>query len=68
MRAPTLSTAPTPTVISPPYAQNHLPIGAPLAASIECHRVTISATPSSSDAIGENPNDLLSLSLSVLSR
>jgi hypothetical protein len=62
---PPLSTTPTSTPISPPRARNHLPIGAPLAASIERRRVSISTAPPPSGAIGENHNDLLSLSLSL---
>jgi hypothetical protein len=45
MIAPSLSPAPTLALISHPRAQNHLPIGAPPAASIEHRRVAISAAP-----------------------
>jgi hypothetical protein len=62
MRTPSLSTAPTSAPISPPRARNHLPIRAPLNASVEHRRVVIFATLSLSGAIGDNPNDLLSLS------
>jgi hypothetical protein len=68
MRAPTLSIAPTSAPISPPRTQNHLLIRAPSVASVERHRVIISAAPPSSGAIGENPDNLLllfSLSLSL---
>jgi hypothetical protein len=61
MRAPLLSTAPIPAPISPPHVQNHLPIEAPPSVSIEHRRVAIS-TPLC-DAMDENPDDLLSLSL-----
>jgi hypothetical protein len=65
MKAPPLSTAPTPAPISPPHAQDHLPIGAPPDASVERCRMAISAAPPPCGAIGENLNDLLSLSLSL---
>jgi hypothetical protein len=76
MRVPSLSIAPTPTPISYPRTWNHLSIEAPPAASVERNRVVISAAPSSSDDIGENPrrpplspsyhNDLPSLRAAVL--
>jgi hypothetical protein len=59
-----LSTAPIPALISPPRAQNHLPIGAQSAASVEHPCVTISAALPPCGTIGENPNNVLSLSLS----
>jgi hypothetical protein len=68
MRAPPLSSAPTPAPISPPCTRNHLPIEAPPTASVERHRVAISTASPPSDVIGKNPNDLHSLSLSELSR
>jgi hypothetical protein len=61
LRAPPLSTASIPALISPPRARNHLPIEAPPAASVERYRVAISTAPSPSGAMGENPDDLLSL-------
>jgi hypothetical protein len=62
MRAPPLSTSSTPAPISPAHARNHLPIGAPLATSVERRRVVISAAPPPSDVIGEKSDDLLILS------
>jgi hypothetical protein len=59
MRAPTLAP------ISPPRVRNHFPIRAPPDNSIERHRVVISAAPPPSGVIGENPDDLRSLSLSL---
>jgi hypothetical protein len=57
-----------PAPISPPRAWNHLPIGAPLTAFVEHHRVVILATTSKwHDTIGENSDDL-SLPLSELSQ
>jgi hypothetical protein len=53
-----LSTVPTLAPISPPPAQNHLPVEAPPTASVERRRVPISTTPPLSGVIGENPNDL----------
>jgi hypothetical protein len=64
MRAHPLSTALTATLISSSHARNHLPIGAPLLASVERRHVAISVAPPPSGAIGENPDDLFSLSLS----
>jgi hypothetical protein len=64
MREPSLSTAPTLAQISLPRAQNHLPIGPPSTTSIERRHVTISAALPPSGAIDENPDTLLSLSLS----
>jgi hypothetical protein len=58
MKAPPLSTISTPASIFLPHVRNHLSIGAPPAASIERHRVVISAAPPPSDGIGENPDDL----------
>jgi hypothetical protein len=63
-RTPPLSTALTPTPISPPRARNNLPIGAPPATSFERCRVTIYASLPPSGTISENPDDLLSLSSS----
>jgi hypothetical protein len=63
MRAPLLSTAPTLAQISPPRVRNHLFIEAPPAASVERHRMTISATLTLSDTVGENHDDLVSLSI-----
>jgi hypothetical protein len=63
MRAPSLSTVSTLTPISPSRTQNHLSIGAPLVTFVERHHVAIYASPPPSDAIGGNPDDLLSLSL-----
>jgi hypothetical protein len=65
MRAPPLFTVPTPALISPPHTRNNLSIGAPPTTSVEHRRVTISVAPPPSDTIGENPDDLLSLSLSL---
>jgi hypothetical protein len=58
MKIPPLSTTSTPASIFLPHARNHLSIGAPPAASIERHRVVISAAPPPSGGIGENPDDL----------
>jgi hypothetical protein len=65
MRALPLSTAPNPAPISPHHAQNNLPIGAPPVASVERHRVVVSVAPLLSGTISKNPDDLLSLSLSL---
>jgi hypothetical protein len=66
MRAPPLSTAPTPAPISPHRTRNHLPIGAPPVASFERCCVVIYAAPPPSGTISENPVDLLSLSLRAI--
>jgi hypothetical protein len=65
MRAPSLSTTFTPGPISLPRARIHLPIRPPLAASVERRSVAIFAALPPSRAIGENPDDLFSLSLSL---
>jgi hypothetical protein len=64
-RTPPLSIAPTPAPIYSPRARNHLPIGAPLTASVERRHVTVSAAPPPSGAISENSDILLSLTLSL---
>jgi hypothetical protein len=50
--------------ISHPHARNHLLIEEPPITSFEHHRVVISTALSPSGAIGDNPDNLLSLSLS----
>jgi hypothetical protein len=48
----------------PPHIRNHLSIRAPPATSDKCYRVAVSAALPPTGGIGENPNNLLSLSLS----
>jgi hypothetical protein len=65
MRAPLLSTAPNLAQIFPSRVRNHLFIEALPTASVERHRMVISATLTPSDTVGENHDDLLSLSIGV---